>query len=276
VSKSRRSPRRWVAVWLSVVVLACSTAPLTIEEERELGAEFEKQARQKLHFVRDEVVVGYVADLGADLLGVMGPQPLDYDFYVIEDDELNAFAVPGGNVYVHTGLILKARNVSELVGVMGHEIGHVYHRHVAENYRRQRNTSIAQQLGVLTVGVLAGGPAAQAANLLTGVGAMAYLNTFSRDAEREADAFAVQVLPTAGYDPHGLTTFFRTLIKQYGDTGDSFLSSHPATEERIANTEALIRATDLPPNLRQDDDGKLEIVQHRIRLLTGKRPPKRR
>ena len=269
-----RRRRRWIA-WLAVLLLACSTAPLSVQEERQLGAEVEKQMRQQLHFVRDEVVVGYVANLGGDLLRVMGPQPFDYDFYVVEDDELNAFATPGGNVYVNTGLILKARNVSELIGVMGHEMGHVYYRHVAENYRRQRNTGIAQELGVVAVGVLAGGAAAQAANLLTGVSAMAYLNTFSRDAERQADAFAVETVPKAGFDPNGLVTFFGTLIQQYGDTGDSFLSSHPATKERIDNAEAMIRAEHLPPNLRQDDDGKLEIVQHRIRLLTGKTAPRR-
>src|SRR5262245_497779 len=84
----------------------------------------EQQARQQLHFVRDEIVVGYVAGLGGEILRVMGPQPLEYDFYVVDDEELNAFAAPGGNIYVHTGLILKARNVSELVGVMGHEMGH--------------------------------------------------------------------------------------------------------------------------------------------------------
>jgi beta-barrel assembly-enhancing protease len=269
----RRRSRSWLLLLLFAT--ACSTAPLTIEEERELGAEVEKQARQHFQVLRDEVVAGYVAGLGQGLLREMGPQPFEYDFYVVEDDELNAFAVPGGVIFVHTGLILKARNVSELVGVMGHEIGHVYHRHIANNYRRQRNTSMARQVGVLAAGVLGGGAAAQAANLLTGLGAMAYLNQFGRDAEREADAFAVEILPSAGYDPHGLTTFFATLIEQYGDTGDSFLSSHPATQERIDNTNALIRAKDLPPGLRQDDDGKLEIVQHRIRLLTGKTPTKR-
>jgi predicted Zn-dependent protease len=251
------------------VLVACSTAPLSIEEERKLGAEVERAARKEFTFVHDEVVVGYVDGLGRSLLRVMGPQPFDYDFYVVEDKELNAFATPGGNIYVHTGLILKARNVSELIGVMGHEIGHVYHRHVANNYRRQRNAGIAQQIGTIAAGVLAGGQAAQAVNLLGGIGAMAYLNQFSRDAEREADAFAVQTVPQAGYDPSGITSFFETLIQEYGDTGNSFLSSHPATQERIENTRALIRAEHLPPGLREDDDGKLEIVQHRIRLLTG-------
>jgi len=269
-----RRRRRWIAC-LAVFLLGCAMAPLTIEEERQLGAEVEKQARQKYHFVRDEVVVGYVANLGGDLLRAMGPQPFDYDFYVVEDNELNAFAAPGGNVYVNTGLILKARNVSELVGVMGHELGHVYYRHVAENYRRAQTTGILQQLGVIAAGELAGNEAAQAADLVTQVGAMAYLNTFSRDDERQADAFAVEILPKAGYDPNGLPTMFAALIQQYGETGGSFLSSHPATKERIQNTEAMIRAEQLPPNLRQDDDGKLEIVQHRIRLLTGKTAPRR-
>ncbi len=270
----RRSGRRAACAWLALLALACATGPLTFEEERALGAQAEQKIRPQLHFVRDKVVLNYVTDLGGSLLRVMGPQPFEYDFYVVDDDELNAFAMPGGNVYVHTGLILKARNVSELIGVMGHEIGHVYCRHVAENYRTQRNTSIAQQLGVIGVGVLAGGAAAQAADLVTGVGAMAYLNQFGRDAEREADAFAVETVLKAGYDPSGITSFFGTLMKEYGDRGDSFLSSHPATTERIESTQALIQAQQLPAGLRQDDDGKLEIIQHRIRLLTGKARPR--
>jgi predicted Zn-dependent protease len=273
VSRSRRS--RGLCAALLLLVSACATGPLTLEEEGELGREAEQQARRKFHFVRDEVVVGYVAGLGEDLLRAMGPQPFDYDFYVIEDEELNAFAMPGGIIYVHTGLILKARNVSELVGVMGHEIGHVYHRHLAENYRRQRNTGLARQAGVLLTGVFLGGYAARAADLLSGVGALAYLNTFSRDAEREADAFAVGVLPKAGYDPTGVVTFFATMMRQAGDGAGGFLSSHPATQERIDNANAAITAQHLPGTLRQDDDGKLEIMQHRIRLLMGEAPPRR-
>jgi predicted Zn-dependent protease len=263
-------------VLVVLLASACSTAPLSVEEERKLGAQVEREARQQFDFVHDEAVVGYVAGLGDALLRVMGPQPFDYDFYVVQNKELNAFAMPAGSVYVHTGLILKARNVSELIGVMGHEVGHVYHRHVANNYRRQRNTSVAHTLGVLTAGILGGGAAAQAVNVLGGVGAMAYLNQFGREAEREADAFAVATVPKAGYDPNGITSFFGTLIQEYGDTGSSFLSSHPATQERIANTQAMIRAQKLPPGLREDDDGRLEIIQHRIRTLTGAAPRRKR
>jgi beta-barrel assembly-enhancing protease len=273
VNRSRGS--RALCAALLLLLTACATGPLTLEEEGELGRAAEQQARRKFRFVRDEVVVGYVAGIGEDLLRAMGPQPFDYDFYVIEDEELNAFAMPGGIVYVHTGLILKARNVSELVGVMGHEIGHVYHRHLAENFRRQRNTGLAQQLGVFLTGIFYGGYAAQAADLVSTVSAVAYLNSFSRDDEREADAFAADVLPKAGYDPSGLVTFFATMMRQYGDRAGGFLSSHPATQERIDNANAVIAAQQLPPHLRQDDDGKLEIVQHRIRLLMGEAPPRR-
>jgi predicted Zn-dependent protease len=271
----RTALSRGLCVALLLSLAGCATGPLTLEEERELGREVEQQARRKFRFVRDEVVVSYVAGLGQDLLHAMGPQPFEYDFYVIEDEELNAFAMPGGIIYVHTGLILKARNVSELIGVMGHEIGHVYHRHIAENYRRKRNTSVAQRAGVLLTAVLLGGYAAQATDLLTGVGAAAYLTTFSRDDEREADAFAAEVLPKAGYDPSGLVSFFATMMRQYGDNAGGFLSSHPATQERIDNAQAAIDVQQLPPTLRQDDDGKLEIVQHRIRLLMGEAPPRR-
>lgn len=274
MTRPRRSRRPRAALLALALALACATGPLTVEQERQLGVQVEKEARQQFRFLRDEVVVSYVTGLGRDLLRVMGPQPFEYDFYVVEDDELNAFAAPGGNVYVHTGLILKARNVSELIGVMGHEVGHVYHRHVAQNYNRARNTGLARTLGVLGVAIVAPG-LAQAADLATGIGAMAYLNTFSRDAERQADAFAVEVLPKAGYDPDGLPSFFATMLEQYGDGGAPFLSSHPATTERIQNTRALIRAERLPANLREDDDGKLEIVQHRIRVLTGKKLPAR-
>ena len=224
MSASRRSRRLLAA--LLVFACACATGALTVEEERQLGAEVEQQARQKFRFVRDEVVVDYVSDLGADLLRVMGPQPFEYDFYVVEDDELNAFAVPGGHVYVHTGLILKARNVGELIGVMGHEVGHVYHRHVAQNYNRQRNTGIARQLGVLAAGMLAGGAAAQAAESVDRRQRHGLPEHVQPRRRARGRLLRGGVCP-AGYDPDGLPSFFATMLQQYGDGGAPFLSSHP-------------------------------------------------
>jgi len=250
---------------------ACGT--LTIAQERELGDEFSREIRKEVVLLRDSVVTGYVERIGQDIVRAAGPQPFPYHFYVVEDDEINAFAGPAGHIYVHTGTILKARNVTELAGVIAHEVGHVARRHIAHNYGRQRNTGIAHQGVVIAAGVLGGSAAAGAANLGGALASAAYLNKFGRDAERESDVFAVEVLPKAGYDPIGLVTFFKTLRSETGSGGWTFLSSHPATDERMEETRLLIAA--LPPRseLRSDDSGRFEIIQRRIRLLIGEANP---
>jgi predicted Zn-dependent protease len=250
---------------LGLTTLAC--APLTIPEERALGEQANAEIRQEVRLVRDEVVAGYVREMGERIAAAAGPQPYQFRFYVIEADEINAFALPAGYIYMHTQSLLKARNASEVAGVLAHEIGHVVERHVAENYNRQRGVGIAHQVGVLTAGILGGGAAAAAADVGGGFAGMAYLNKFGREAEREADAFAVKVLPRAGWDPHGLTTFFETLLEESHGEPPAFLSSHPATRERIDNTRQMIAAEKLPGNLRVQDNGRLQIVQRRISLL---------
>jgi predicted Zn-dependent protease len=251
------------------VLLLGGCATLTVPQEKELGEEFSREIRREVTLLRDSLVTGYVERIGHDIVAAAGPQPFAYHFYVVDDDEINAFAAPAGHIYVHTETILMARNVSELAGVIAHEVGHVAKRHIAQNYNRQRNTGIAHQGAVIAAGVLGGSTAAGAANLGGALAGTAYLNKFGRDAERESDAFAVEVMPRAGYDPIGLVTFFKTLRSETGSGGASFLSSHPATDERIEETRRLIEA--LPPRagLRVDDSGRLEIIQQRIRLLTG-------
>jgi predicted Zn-dependent protease len=241
-----------------------------VDEERTLGAELSREVKAEATFVRDRWVVDYVADIGQEIVRVAGPQPFDYHFGVIENDEINAFAMPAGYIYIHTETILMARNVSELAGVIAHEVGHVAERHIAENYNRQRTASLGQQALGLGAGLAGGSAAAGAANLFGGLSAMAVLNSFGREAELEADAFAVSTMPRAGYQPTGIVTFFHTLMAEGGPGAPSFLSSHPATEDRIAATRALIAEQPQMPGLKQDDGGRLEIIQQRIRLLTGR------
>ncbi len=262
-----RRPASLVGLFALPLLGACGT--LTVPEERKLGAEFSREIRREVVLLRDSVVTGYVERIGEEIVRAAGPQPFAYRFYVVADDEINAFAAPAGYIYVHTETLLMARNVCELAGVLAHEVGHVVKRHVAENYNRQRNTGIAHQGAVIAAGVFGGSAAAGAANLGGALAGTAFLNKFGRDAERESDVFAVEVMPKAGYDPIGLLTFFKTLRSQSGSGGVTFLSSHPATDERIEETRLLIGA--LPPqdNLRCDDSGRFEIIQRRIRLLTG-------
>lgn len=266
----RHSP----ALVLLVALAGCGT--MSVQKEQDLAKQFEREVAREYRFVRDRVVVDYVTRIGETILRPLGPQPFEYSFYVVDDDEVNAFAGPAGQIYVHTGTIVRARNVSELAGVIAHEIGHVAERHLAQNYEKQRAASIGRQVAVIGAGVLGGNAAAGAANLATGFGLGAILNTFSREAEAEADAFAVDALPRAGYDPNGLPTFFETLAAEDGGRVPAFLSSHPAPADRLEATRARIAAADLPPGLASDDGGRFDIIQQRVELLSRSRPRSRR
>ncbi len=269
-SSSEASARRLGALLLTACLALAACAPLTVSEERQLGSQIAMEMRREFVLLRDRTVEGYVRDIGEDILRAAGPQPFEYRFYVVENDEINAFAAPAGFIYIHTGTVLKARNVSELSGVIAHEIGHVAKRHIAQNYARAKGTNLGYQALVLAAGMLGGGAAASAAQMGGGVAALAYLNSFGREAEMEADAFAVDVLPKAGYDPDGLLTFFETLRYESGSQPTGFLSSHPATSERIGATRARIAAQPPRPGVRVNDGGRLEIIQRRILLLTGR------
>jgi predicted Zn-dependent protease len=262
-------PRLAAALILVLSSLGCGT--LSVQEEQALGRQMNGQIRRGLVFLPDRVVEQYVREIGEDILRAAGPQPFEYHFYVVEDDDINAFAAPAGHIYIHTQTILAAKNVSELAGVIAHEIGHVACRHIAENYNRQRNTGIGVRAAALAAAIFAGPAAATAAQLGGGLAGVAYLNSFSREAELEADAFAVEALPRAGYDPNGLVSFFQTLHGESGDRPSDFLSSHPATADRAAAARAAIDA--LPPTqgLALRDNGRLQIIQRRIELVMGDR-----
>jgi beta-barrel assembly-enhancing protease len=271
---SSRSPTRAAIGLAALAAAGCAT--LSVPEEQQLADRFEADIRRQHRLVTDTVVVGYVDQVGRRIVAAAGPQPFAYEFSVIDDPEINAFAGPAGMIYVNTGTILAARNVSELAGVIAHEVGHVAERHISENYGKQRAAGIAHTAAVLGGGLLAGSVGANAANLATGLGLTGVLNSFGREAEREADDFAVQVLPRAGYDPRGLPSFFETLVAEGGPSGPSFLSSHPAPKDRLVTTRTAIDDLALPADLRRDDGGKLEIIQRRIELLTGESGPRRR
>jgi predicted Zn-dependent protease len=272
----RRNCWRSAAAAVALLALGAGCSTLSVSDERRLGDQFDREARRQFRFVGDPVVNDYVSHIGNQIVRAIGPQPFEFRFHVIDDPEINAFAGPAGHIYVNTGTIERAANVSELAGVLAHEIGHVALRHVAQNYEKQQAASVGHEVLVLGAGMVAGTAGATAADLFGGLGTMAVLNTFGRDAERQADDFAVQVLPRAGYDPRGLPSFFETLVAQGGPKVPTFLSSHPAPAERLETTRAEIASATLPPDLRVEDGGRLEIIQERIQLLTGREPTGRR
>jgi len=255
-----------------VLSLATACGTLSVQEEKKLGHQVQRQVRDQYTLMRDRVVVNYVRDLGEGLVASARPSPFDFRFFVVEDPQLNAFAVPGGAIYVNTGLILDADDVSQLVGVIAHEMGHVTARHVAENYNRSRATGVVAQIVSLAIGILTGSSiGAQGGQLLSGVAAQAYLATYTRDAEREADQLAIETMIRGGWDPDGMGAMFQKLMEQSsgGAHMPQFLSSHPATAERIQNVADERAKYGEVPRLRSTDGGRLEIIQKRIELIVG-------
>jgi beta-barrel assembly-enhancing protease len=265
-----RGIRKAVACALLLpLAAACSTPPpISVAQEKALGRQAEGQFNQNL--MRDAVVVKYVRDLGNELTKAAKPSPFKFNFYVVEDRSLNAFAIPGGSIYVHTGLILKVKNASELAGVVSHEIGHATARHVAQSYtQRQRIGFFANLLGVIGL-ILSGGRVDPRG--ATSLGAYAYAMSFSREFESEADSLGVETMYAARWDPNGLPDFFETLQAEsekggYGAPG--FLRSHPFEADRAAATRKQIAELGpLPADLKRDDE-KLRAIQARIRSLMG-------
>lgn len=265
----RRLGAALLALWLATGI-GCATPVLSVEDEQELGRQVAAELVKEPRILRDDLVRSYVEKLGERILAAAGPQPFEYTFYVLDDPNINAFAAPGGHVVVHTGLILEADNMSELAGVMGHEVGHVALRHVARSYYRNRTTGILATLVGAAFQIFLGGYGGYGGAMATDLLATAYLASYSRDAEREADLFAVEVLPQAGISPSGLPSFFETMMQEGGANPPLFLSTHPAHEERVENARRAIAERDIGGDLDVDDDGRLEIVQRRIEILTGR------
>jgi predicted Zn-dependent protease len=175
-----------------------------------------------------------------------GSAAYHYEVFAIKDASINAFALPGGFIGFHTGLLIAAETDSEVASVMGHEIGHVLQRHLARSLERQGTNSIIALAGIVLGALAAASNPSAAAGLITGGQALAIQNqlSYSRDAEREADRIGFQILQASGYDVNGAPAFFQRLQKAYGmmDSGiPGYLRTHPLTTDRIADMQDRAR-----------------------------------
>ena len=200
---------------------------------RELAAEVDRQAK----FVDDPVITEYVNRVGQNIV-LHSDTKIPFTIKVIDSDEVNAFALPGGFFYVNKGLILVADNEAEVAGVMAHEIGHVAARHALEN---QTKASLMEYLAMGTSIFLGGIPGMIFQNT-AGLGMLGIFMKFSRSAEEEADKLGVQYMYAAGYDPSAMATMFEKLEaknkKKPGLISRAF-ASHPAPPDRRASALAL-------------------------------------
>ncbi len=241
---------------------------LTTEDEVSIGRQAAREIEQQVRLYDDPVVAAYIDSLGQALVRHSRRSNLRYYFKVVDTDVVNAFALPGGWLYVNLGLITTAENESELAGVVGHEIGHVVGRHGA------RQISKAFGLGMLLELAVGENPSAarQVAGQFAEMGAGLTLLKYGRDAEREADFFAVEETYAAGIDPEGMATFFEKLMAMHESQPkgvEVWFSTHPPSQERIANVRTQIQKLSLRRGLKADSK---RFQQIKARILKRQKP----
>jgi predicted Zn-dependent protease len=232
--------RAKLSVGVALVLGACD---VSLTQERELGEQYAAQLDRQLRFTTDSALARHVAELGTRIAGVTGRDDIRWRFSVVDSPELNAFAVPGGFVYVNRGLIERAGDMSELAGVLGHEVGHVVLRHSIEQMqkRTKRNVIVSLVCGLTEI------CASDVARVAIGVGGDIVFARYGREDESEADSVAVEYLVRAGIDPRGVPRMFERLLAARArepTVVDAWLGSHPLEESRIARTTALVARHD--------------------------------
>lgn len=246
--------RRIIAVFTTLLIfvttglcprLPCSTRSawaLSVDEEQEIGREFMTQIKGYFSFLEDDFANRYLNGLGRYLLAQVDTQPFPFNFYIIKDPTLNAFAAPGGQIFVFSGLIGALDQVDELAAVICHEIGHVTARHLAQRIEQNKKIGLITMAGILA-GALLGGTAAEA--LIAGsmaAGIQAQLH-YSREDERQADQLGYKYMSGSGFDPRGMEGTLQKIAKGNwlgSDKIPAYLLTHPSGPERMANLEALL------------------------------------
>lgn len=220
-----------------------SATVLSPLQEKKIADQIMRDVMSSDEVLSDPEITDYIQNLGMRLAS-NGPDKTQwFNFFVVKDNSINAFAMPGGVVGVHTGLIVAASNESELAGVIGHEIGHVVQHHMARMLAQQKNDSLINIAGMAlaVLSARANPQLASAAMTASSAGAVQKQLDYTRDHEREADRVGISILENAGFDTNAMGSFFETMQKgtRYVEgSAPSFLRTHPITSERIADVRS--------------------------------------
>ena len=251
------------------VVLLLGASACGVSEEREiaLGRRNAEEIAAKYPLVTDSVVGAYVQALGMRLAQGTSRRSLPWHFTVVDSKDVNAFALPGGFVYVNRGLIEHTERMDELAGVLGHEIGHIVRRHSVQQLKRSGGTRV----GIALFCGLTSICDSHTARIAIDLGGAAWLARHSRSAEAEADSEAVANTVRAGVSPEGIPTMFQTMLSmRTSEPGlvQTFFGSHPVEEDRIAKTRRLVESVD--PGIRRTlerDDADFQAMKSRLASL---------
>lgn len=264
-----RARRAAGALLIGGTVAASGCAPaMSTQQEVQLGQQYAAEINRQLPIVQNSQIHGYINQLGEGIARRVDPRGLDYTFYVVNARGVNAFAVPGGYIYVNRGLIERAANESELAGVLAHEIAHVVERHSVEQLQKAQNANL---MASVLYGVLLQRPPSGVEQVGLQVGGSAIFAGYSRDAERESDIEGVKYLVATGIDPRGMPSFFHKLMEERQrspSTVEQWFSTHPLTEERIQLVEQQINAYPASTlNSMRRDSQSFQTFKSRVRSL---------
>ena len=214
---------------------------ISIDQEEKAGEEFLAEARRQLDIIDDPYINNFINDFGQYLVKSVKTRPFKFNFYIVKNDELNAFAGPGGHIFIFTGLIRAMDEADELAAVMCHEIAHVSNRHISRQAEQNQKLSYATLLGLLA-GILVGGQGSEAVMAGTLAATQQKQLGYSREAEREADQAGIKYVARSGFDPVAIKKAL--MILQQGHWGMSevpaYLLTHPIGPERISNIDSLL------------------------------------
>ena len=248
---------------------ATGCASVSQEQEVQMGAQYAQQINQQLPIVRDPEVNRYINVLGDSIARVTSRSDLEWRFFIVDSPEVNAFAVPGGFIYMNRGLIERAQNMAQVAGVLGHEIGHVTGRHSIKQMQQQQKAGIGVNLlCILTPSVCQ----SQVAGAAISLGANAAFAKFSRQDEADADTRGVQYVTRAGIDPRGIPQMFRILLNEREQRPGgvaAWFATHPLEESRIDATQRQIEKSVAPAVLQslRADTRSFQAFQSRLRSL---------
>lgn len=251
----------------TALALSVGACGVSTQEEVQLGQSYAQQINEQLPIVRDQEINRYFSLLGDSIAGLSDDRNLDWNFFIVDAPEVNAFAVPGGFIYINRGLIERTTNMAQLAGVLGHEIAHVTQRHSIDQMQQAQRADIGVTLACILTNICQ----SEAARAAIQIGGSAVFARFSRQDEAEADAIAIRNVMRVGIHPEGIPQMFETLLaeRQRAPSGvEGWFSTHPLEEDRVAATRAAIAEID--PILLEDlimDTPAYQAFRRRVQSL---------
>ncbi len=262
-----------LVIFLSTVFFPQGSSAITVKQEEQLAREYIKILAAQMEILDDPLITGYLNALGKKLVKAFPPQPFNYHFYVVKQDVYNAFAIPGGHIFMYTGLMAAMESEAELAGILSHEISHVYCRHIAQKIEKSKKINMATLAGVaagILLGAAGGGEVASALTMGSMAAGQSAALANSRADEIQADQVGLEYLTQAGYSGEGLLTILNKIrAKQWfgADVVPSYLMTHPAVEDRLAYIDTYLDKHRDKKNSKAAPSKLFPMIQARVTAL---------